>query len=86
MVYKGEGIFQYVRASHDSPDEEAWLVVPDAHTRATWHRKDGSLIRPWTSDYALGPMSYEGLIQVPFVGATGTGKPLDINLLVDEGL
>ena len=85
-VYKGVGIFQHIRASYDAPDEEAWLVVPDEETRAIWHRKDGSIIRPWSSDYALIPLTYAGLTSVPYIGAA-IGTPfIDPSLLVDEGL
>ena len=85
-MYKGTGIFKYIRATRDAHDEEAWLVVPDEHVRTTWHRKDGTLIRPWEGPSVDSHLRLIDLIEVPFIGAA-IGTPfLDAHLLVDEGL
>ena len=70
-----------VSAGRDAPFEEAWLVISSEQIRATWHRKDGTLIRPWSGS-ELGPsimMGDDGLVEVP-------NYIFDTSLAVDEGL
>ena len=80
-VYKHTDIFHRVRANAQAPYEDAWLVIDSEDIRAIWHRRDGTLIRPWSGD-TLGP-SIEG-ISDDFIEVSACS--IDPSFAVDEGL